>query len=66
MTASCSSGKISKVLFASYGTPKGSCTNGHTKGTCNATNSYAIIEAECVGKESCTILAENSVFTDPW
>ncbi len=66
MTVSCPAGIISKVLFASYGIPGGSCSNGYSEGNCHATTSKEIVEAACVGKESCTILAENSVFTDPW
>ena len=56
-------GTIDKVLFASYGTPSGSCTNDgqgsntFTAGSCaaNATAIIAIVSRECLGKTSCAL-----------
>jgi hypothetical protein len=56
-------GTIDKVLFASYGTPSGSCTNDgqgsntFTAGSCaaNATAIIAIVSRECLGKTSCVL-----------
>ena len=61
----CGSGTISQILYASYGTPTGSCSTGFTTSTCNAAKTAAIVAAQCVGKSSCSVTASNSVFTDP-
>eukprot|EP01041_Mallomonas_annulata_P003122 gene3123-6143_t len=68
---------LSKVLFASFGTPNGICattTGGTGTGTgvssfstsgCNSAVSVSKISAACVGKRSCTVLASRSIFGDP-
>ena len=61
----CGSGIISEILYASYGTPTGSCSTGFTTSTCSAAKSAALVAAQCVGKSSCSITASNAVFTDP-
>jgi hypothetical protein len=48
------------VTFASYGTP-----NSCVVGSCNATNSVSIISAACVNRTTCTISANNDIFSDP-
>ncbi|XP_065832516.1 uncharacterized protein [Oscarella lobularis] len=55
---------ISKIDFASYGTPSGSCLH-YDVGSCNAANSTAIVEKYCVGKSSCTVPATTPIFGDP-
>jgi hypothetical protein len=55
---------ITSVDFASYGTPLGAC-GGFYLGTCNATSSQSVVEAACLGKQSCTIDADNATFGDP-
>jgi hypothetical protein len=56
---------INKVSFASYGTPAGACDAPATNDTCHSSNSHAIASSLCVGKQNCTILAGNGVFSDP-
>ena len=55
---------MDKVLFASYGTPQGSCGN-YTVGSCNADNSTNIIESSCLGRRYCTINTNTKLFGDP-
>ncbi|KAK4796638.1 hypothetical protein SAY86_028964 [Trapa natans] len=52
---------ISSVEFASFGTPAGSCGNFQL-GSCHAPSSQAIVEKECVGKESCSMDLSNGSF----
>ena len=60
----CSVGKtIDKVVFASFGTPGGSCDAGYHTGddpagvACNANNSVAVVERACLGKQRCLVTA---------
>ncbi|KAL6295642.1 hypothetical protein ACE6H2_003784 [Prunus campanulata] len=56
---------ISSIKFASFGTPTGTC-GSFQQGTCHATNSHAIVEKNCIGRESCLVTVSNSIFgTDP-
>eukprot|EP00118_Oscarella_pearsei_P000204 m.4425 g.4425 ORF g.4425 m.4425 type:complete len:206 (+) comp10717_c0_seq1:209-826(+) len=55
---------ITKIDFASYGTPEGSCLN-YKVGSCNAANSTQIVEKYCVGHNSCTVPATTPIFGDP-
>ena len=62
----CSSGVISAIEFASYGTPNGGCDPGYqANSSCHAEGALSIVAAACLGQTSCTILADNSVFGDP-
>ncbi|WOG99698.1 hypothetical protein DCAR_0519053 [Daucus carota subsp. sativus] len=45
---------ISKILFASFGTPLGDCEN-YSVGRCHASNSKAVVERACVGKRECSV-----------
>ncbi len=66
VSLSCASGSaIQTIRFASFGTPSGSCAGGFSIGACNAPSSLTTVQAACVGKQSCTIAASNTVFTDP-
>jgi hypothetical protein len=65
VTLTCPSGQtIATVVFASFGTPSGTC-GAFTAGACDATTSTAVVEALCVGRASCTIPATNGSFGDP-
>ncbi len=55
---------IDNIVFASYGTPTGTCGN-YAVGACNAANSTAIVQSYCVGKNSCTVPATTPIFGDP-
>ena len=55
---------FSSVTFASYGTPNGSSGN-YTIGGCHANNSITIVQNACIGNNSCSVWAKNSVFGDP-
>lgn len=64
-TLTCPSGQvIDSVVFASYGTPTGTC-GGFQAGSCDAASSKTTVESLCVGRRSCTVPATNSAFTDP-
>ncbi|GLT47141.1 hypothetical protein SLA2020_208550 [Shorea laevis] len=53
----CSPGRnISRILFASFGTPSGDCQSYYASNTnCHSPNSLAIVEKACVGKSMCSI-----------
>ncbi|KAJ3671896.1 hypothetical protein LUZ60_007975 [Juncus effusus] len=55
---------ISNVVFASYGTPKGSCEK-FLVGKCHAESSVELVTEVCLGKNNCTVSVTNSVFGDP-
>ncbi len=55
---------FSKINFASYGTPNGSCGNFST-GSCHYSLSKAVVENYLIGKSNAVIPATNSVFGDP-
>lgn len=68
ITATCPAGHtIYDVIFASFGTPTGSCDSGFAvDSNCNAENSTEVVRAACVGKQSCTIPATAQFFNvDP-
>ncbi|XP_065880774.1 beta-galactosidase 16-like [Euphorbia lathyris] len=46
--------KISRILFASFGTPVGNCES-YAIGNCHSFNSRARVEKACIGKEKCSI-----------
>ena len=52
---------VASIVFASYGTPTGSCPN-FSAGSCAAPNSLATVQAACVGKHACSIDVSNEVF----
>ena len=64
LTLTAPSGTITSILFASYGTPTGSCGNFQVS-ACNATSSLSVLQNACVGNQTCTVAATNGVFTDP-
>ncbi|KDO27909.1 hypothetical protein SPRG_07182 [Saprolegnia parasitica CBS 223.65] len=66
LTLNCGSSmlEISRVIFASYGLPNGSGL-GAKFGACYAGSSQSVVTNKCVGKQSCSVAASNSVFGDP-
>ncbi|TVU50514.1 hypothetical protein EJB05_01887 [Eragrostis curvula] len=55
---------ISKITFASYGTPSGGCQN-FSVGNCHASSTLDLVTEACVGKDKCAISVTNDVFGDP-
>ncbi len=53
-----------KVLFASYGTPDGTCGN-FSIGSCHSATSQSVVEGLLLGNSSVTLDASNGVFGDP-
>jgi hypothetical protein len=56
ITLACShpNAAISSIVFASYGTPSGSC-GSYTVGACHQYRSRQIIESRCLGKNRCVV-----------
>ncbi|KAI5667901.1 hypothetical protein M9H77_17754 [Catharanthus roseus] len=46
--------KISKILFASFGSPLGDCQS-YALGSCHFSNSTQVVEKKCIGKRKCSI-----------
>ncbi len=55
---------FTRVDFASYGNPTGTCP-GFTIGSCNSLTSQSVAEGYLLGKNSATIPASNEIFGDP-
>jgi hypothetical protein len=55
---------INSILFASYGTPTGTCPSW-TRGACDEANTTAIVKAACLGQSSCNVVAGPPQFSDP-
>lgn len=55
---------ISKITFASYGTPTGGCQN-FSVGNCHASTTLDLVVEACEGKNRCAISVTNEVFGDP-
>jgi hypothetical protein len=66
MEATCTEpgASIDVLLFASYGTPIGSCPSFQL-GTCNAANSTPLVASAFVGHDSCTVFPNTTTFGDP-
>ncbi|KAH3761250.1 Alpha-L-rhamnosidase N-terminal domain protein [Pelomyxa schiedti] len=64
-TLQCTSGTITTVDFASFGTPTGSCGNYAINPACHASTSVDVITSLCVGKSSCVIPSNDATFGDP-
>lgn len=61
----CSQGTIiSEVLFASYGTPTGTCGN-FAVGSCDQAHARDVIQDLCIGENSCQISASSHLFGEP-
>ncbi|XP_077080038.1 L-rhamnose-binding lectin CSL3-like [Siphateles boraxobius] len=67
----CEVGTAIHIHSASYGrTDSGTCSTGRpasqlAKTDCYALNSQTVVANGCEGKNSCSILASNGVFSDP-
>ncbi|XP_047327382.1 beta-galactosidase 13-like [Impatiens glandulifera] len=58
----CTEGKvIKKVEFASFGNPGGSC-GAFIQGTCHAPSSQSVAEKNCLGKKSCAVPLDRTIF----
>ncbi|KAF8092636.1 hypothetical protein N665_0407s0016 [Sinapis alba] len=53
--------KISKVLFASFGSPKGNCWR-HSIGSCHSPNSLAVVQKACLRKSRCSVAVWSKTF----
>ncbi len=54
---------VSSVDFASFGAPGGSCAAGFThNATCDSNHSMAVVKANCVGKNNCSLDASCATF----
>jgi hypothetical protein len=58
-------GTINDILFASYGTPTGTCPTWAVSPSCNSPNSLDVVKAACLGKNACTVTAGPPNFGDP-
>ncbi|XVE95524.1 hypothetical protein REPUB_Repub02eG0104900 [Reevesia pubescens] len=52
---------ISRIVFASFGTPSGDCEN-YAIGNCHLSNSRAIVEKACLGKKKCSFRLSDQRF----
>jgi len=60
------SASIDSISFASYGTPINNGAGSYSiNSNCHATTSASVIQSACVGRSTCNIFADNSVFGDP-
>ena len=55
---------IAAVLFASYGTPTGTCP-AFARGACDAATSASVVQAACVGRRECVVYPNTTTFGDP-
>ncbi|CAK8540350.1 unnamed protein product [Lathyrus sativus] len=59
---SCQNGQIiSQIQFASFGNPEGQC-GSFEKGSWEALNSQQVLEAACIGKNSCGFKVTKEMF----
>ena len=65
LSMACPQGVISDIIFASYGTPTGSCGTWAVNASCNSNQSVAVVKAACLGKSSCSVPTTTPVFGDP-
>ena len=61
LNLTCASGVITKIEFASFGTPSGSC-GSFAASSCNASASYKVVADACLGKQSCSIMPNMTNF----
>ncbi|KAL8482213.1 hypothetical protein ACS0TY_028386 [Phlomoides rotata] len=52
---------ISKILFASFGSPSGDCSD-YAIGSCHSTNSAVVVEKACLGKKTCSVPLSYKIF----
>ena len=58
---------IDKLIFASFGTPSGSCleNNLQMNKTCHAKSAYRVVEDTCIGHQICTLQPTDAMYGDP-
>ncbi|XP_030936433.1 beta-galactosidase 16-like [Quercus lobata] len=54
--------KISKILFASFGTPFGGDCENYGFGRCHSSNSRTVVEKACIGRRTCSIPLSSKYF----
>lgn len=57
----CERGHAISIVFASYGTPRGSCQS-YSRGTCHAPMSLEVVSKLCEGRQECSIGVSNAIF----
>ncbi|XP_020095547.1 beta-galactosidase 6-like isoform X2 [Ananas comosus] len=55
---------ISKIKFASFGTPHGAC-GSYSHGKCNSSTALTVVQEACIGARSCSIRVSTEMFGDP-
>ena len=60
-TLSCGASTITGVIFASFGTPQGTCGD-FSIGACTAPSTLSVVQAACVGKSNCSIFVSVGTF----
>nr|UPW27168.1 beta-galactosidase-like protein [Allium cepa] len=60
LTLACPGTRISKIEFASFGDSKGTCES-FSKGSCESSLALDKVQQACVGSESCTVTADESL-----
>lgn len=55
VTLVCETGVIDDILFASYGTPSGSCPNFAINASCQSPDSMAVVASACMNLSVCTV-----------
>jgi len=58
----CPAGVISKIVFASYGTPTGTHCDNFQEGECHSQQSMNTIKSKCYGKKTCELSAIDGFF----
>ena len=56
---------VKKVLFASYGTPWGTCGGKFQRSWCHAEESEAYVRRACVGRKTCSLGRFDKLLGDP-
>ena len=57
--------RVERVVFASFGTPTGSCGQFVAHPHCHSPFSRDVVERACLGHASCLVDASRSLFGDP-
>jgi len=60
-----SEGVIEEIIFASYGTPRGSCGAYGENRECHTPTAHKVAEYQCLGRKSCNFLAHEDVLGTP-
>ncbi len=64
ITLTCGAGEVIRAVnFASYGTPTGTC-GSFSSSSCNASTSLSVVQGACLGRNACTVSANNATFGD--